>query len=171
MKKFITAMALLVLLGALSGCGYRLGSMMHPQIKTIAIGDVVNETTAYNVSVQLQQLLSEQFQLDGSLKVVTRPRADCIVYARILSVGYVEIASRAYIEDGVYQPQQWQTRVNVEFSVVIPGNKEPLIERTVVNGISNFQVQADLEVNRQRSIMMACRDAAQKIVQNTTEAW
>ncbi|MEG2075255.1 MAG: hypothetical protein RRY34_02040, partial [Victivallaceae bacterium] len=49
-----------------AGC-YHMGSMMHPDVKTIAIAPVVNETTAYNASINMRKALLEQFMRDGSL--------------------------------------------------------------------------------------------------------
>ena len=45
MKHILIAAAAL-LLPILSGCGYRIGSLMHPQINSIAIAPVVNETVS-----------------------------------------------------------------------------------------------------------------------------
>ena len=59
----------------------------------------------------------------------------------------------------------------MEFSVILPGEREPLIPRQVVYGEAYFRQQADLEVQRSRAVQMALRNAAKKIVQNTTELW
>lgn len=169
MKKIIlsSVCALLVLLT--SSCGYKFGSVAHPQLKSIAIGDITNDTAAYNVSYQLKQLLSEEFMTDGSLELTSRKVADAIVFARIISVGFSEIAGRDW-GDGIYHPMEWRVRVVVEYSAIVPGVKEPLVSSTV-EGYATFQAKADTDVMRQRATMMACRDAAQKIVQSIVEAW
>ena len=58
-------MMLTLLLACVSGCGYRVGSLMHPQIRTVAVAPVVNETIAYNVSAEVRGLLCEAFMTDG----------------------------------------------------------------------------------------------------------
>ena len=164
----------LIILGAamsclLTACNYRVGSLMHPQIQSIAIGDIINDTAEYNLSYQLKQLLAEEFMTDGSVELANRRVADAIVFARIISVGYSEEAGRDW-GDGVYHPMEWRARVVVEFSVIVPGEKNPLVSSQAI-GISYFQAKADTDVMRQRAAMMACRDAAAKIVQSTVEAW
>lgn len=159
----------IMLLG--TSCGYHMGSTMHPQVHNIGIGKVVNDTAIYNASVQLQQQLAEQFMWDGDLKVVNLGNAQSIIYSRIVSIGYNQIAGRNTVDDGIYKPSDWRVRVIVEYSVILPGEREPLIPKRQVEGIAFFRSQFDLEVERSRAIKMALNDAAKKIVQGTTENW
>lgn len=171
MKKYLTLLAASVLMILATSCGYHMGSTMHPQIKNIGIGKVINDTAVYNASVQLQQLLAEQFMLDGDLKVVNLGNAQSIIYSRIANIGYTMIAGRNTIDDGVYKPADWEARVVVEYSVILPGERDPLIPKRTVYGTAFFRNQADLETQRARAVKMALRDAAKKIVQGTTEEW
>ena len=171
MKKILCLAASCVILLSAASCGYHMGNTMHPQIKNIGIGKVTNDTAIYNAAVQLQQLLSEQFMLDGDLKVVNLGNAQSIIYSRIASVAYSEIAGRNAVDDGIYKPAEWEARVVVEFSVILPGEREPLIPKRVIIGTSYFRQQADLETERARAIKMALREAAKKIVQATVEEW
>lgn len=154
-----------------TSCGYHMGSTMHPQVHNIAIGKVINDTAVYNASVQLQQALAEQFMFDGDLKVVNLGNAQSIIYCRIVNIGYSMYTGRAAAEDGVYRAAEWKARVAVEFSVILPGERDPLIPAQVVYGEALFRQQADLETQRARAVQMALRDAAKRIVQNTTEMW
>ena len=164
--------AALGLTGVLAGgCGYHMGSMAHPQIKTIAIAPVTNESLAYNAAADLRGMLCDQFMFDGSFKIKEQETADCIVYARIISVVTAETMSDSYNNDQTYQAAEWSATVKVEFTVVIPGRKDPLVSKRVVDGIAHYQVEADVETNRRRGILMACRDAAQQLVQYTAEAF
>ncbi len=160
------------LLFALAGCGYHLGSVMHPQIKTIGVPPVVNDTNVYNLSAEMRGLLAEQFMVDGSLKVVNVKSADCLIYVKIIEVAYSEITQRSYDSDNeIFVPNEWEARVTAEFSVVLPGRRDPLLPARVVTGRANFQAPSDLETTRQRGIRQALRDAAQLMVEYTTEGW
>ena len=171
MRKFSIQAVFCAVIFLCSSCGYHMGSTMHPQISNIAIGKVINDTAVYNASVQLQQALAEQFMFDGSLKVVNLGHAQSIIYSRIVNIGYSMEAGRASAEDGAYRAAEWKVRAAVEFSVILPGEREPLIPRQVVYGEAYFRQQADLEIQRSRAVQMALRNAAEKIVQNTTELW
>ncbi|WP_176012167.1 LPS assembly lipoprotein LptE [Victivallis sp. Marseille-Q1083] len=170
MKRFLLALPLLAVMLWLNGC-YHVGSIMHPQIHTIAIAPVENNTVAYNVSAEMRQLLSEQFMLDGSLKVVSLEEADCILYARVINVAFTEVSGDSYDNELTYRPKEWNVIVDSEFSVIIPGQAEPLVSTRKVSGNTDFQVQADMQTNRRRAILQAARNAAQTIVSYTTEAW
>ena len=61
-----------------AGCGYKFGSTMHPQITSVAVAPVTNETLSYNASAVLRQKLTELFTTDGSLKLKSIGNADTI---------------------------------------------------------------------------------------------
>ncbi len=155
----------------LSGCGYNIGSMMHPQIKSIYIAPVVNETLTSFASADMRNMLSEQFVIDGSLKVKDQKEADCILYCKILDVKITEAAQQAYDNDRLYRAAEWTVNVSAEFTVIVPSRKEPLIPKRKVSGSANFQAFGDKTTMQSRGIRQACRDAAQMVVQYTTEAW
>ena len=171
MKNIFYSVLLSLTMLFLSACDYyHVGSLMHPQIKSIAIGDVINDTAAYNASYRLKQLLAEEFMTDGSLELANRRVADAIIFARIISVGFSSITNKEK-GDGIKHPIEWRVRVVVEYSAIVPGEKNPLV-KSRVNGEAYCQATANTaDEMRQRAIMMACRNAAQKIVQSTVEAW
>ena len=90
MKKRIFSALLTSALLFITGCGYHWGSIMHPQVKSIAIAPVVNETTAYNVASDMRMMLAEQFTLDGSLELTSLETSDCILETRVLSVKFTD---------------------------------------------------------------------------------
>ena len=154
----------------LCGCGYRIGSLMHPQIESIAIAPVVNETVAYNLAPQVRGLLCETFQQDGSLQLRRESNADCILYARISSIKFTSSTwSSAYDEEN-YVPTEWKVDVTIEYTVVIPGELKPL-SKGKATGSATFMTGADMEAGRTNGIRLAAYDASKKIVHNVTEAW
>lgn len=167
---FLTFLTVVCSTVLLSSC-YHVGSLMPPGVDTIAIAPVENNTVEFNVSAEMRQLLSEQFMLDGSLKVVSLEEADCIIYTKITDVAFREVSRDSSDHDMLYLPQEWEVRLQAEFSVIIPGNARQLVRPRKISGTANFQAQADLEVNRRRGIQQAARDAARTIVSYTTEAW
>ena len=170
MKKFaLLAAALTVLLSG--GCGYRVGSLMHPQIESIAIAPVTNETVAYNVGPQVRSLLCETFQQDGSLQLKREGNADCILYARVISISFSQSTWSSNYDDENYIPTQWNVSVNIEYSVVIPGELTPLISSRTASGSTTFMTGADMETGRMNGIRQAAFQAAKEIVHQVTEAW
>lgn len=172
--KLLLLFAAAILAGGISsGCGYRIGSsLMHPQVKTIGIPPPVNDTNVYNLSAIVRGQLSEQFMVDGSLKVVDAEKADCLIYCRVVSVGFAQNTIRSYDElNQVFVPNEWTATVTIEFSVLLPGRKEPLVKTRTVTGSAVFQAPSDMETTRSRGVAQAARQAAISIVEFTTEAW
>ncbi len=155
----------------LNGCGYNWGMISHPQIKTIAIAPVTNDTLEYNVSAQLRGMLAEQFMVDGSLRVVSLEEADCVIYCIVKKVETAATGEDSTDNEMTYRPAMWAIDIKVEFQVIIPGRAKPLIPLKELTGYSTYQVTADNETGRRRGVMMACRDVACKMVTNVTEAW
>ena len=153
------------------GCGYRMGSLMHPQIKTIAVAPVKNKTLGYHLAADVRSMLCERFMVDGSMKVKDMGNADCIIYATVTDVRFSEVADVSRDQGDNYHAYEWTVNITVQFSVIIPGRKEPLIKSTTVSGSANFQGMGDMETGRAQGVRQACYDVATKIVQATTEGW
>ena len=166
--------ALILIAAAFCGCGYKIGNLGHPQLKSVAVAPVVNDTLAYNAAANLRGLLNETFQTDGTLKLTGMNKADCIVYARITSVGFSEISwgSRDNANGtNSFTPNQWLVKLAVEYSVIIPGRALPLLQAQQVTATAEFMSGPDIEISRNYAIKQACFVAAKKIVSEITEAW
>lgn len=172
--RYITLLVSVAMIVALSGCGYNIGyTTMHPDIKSIAIAPVTNDTVVYNASSLVRGMLCEAFNVDGSMKLEDMTKADCIVYCRITQATFSEVtrgSSRRY-EDDDFRTGEWQANLTAEFCVIIPGRKEPLVPLRSVTGSAYYQIQADPTTNRMYGIQQAGYDMAKKIVTSITEAW
>ena len=155
----------------LSGCGYHMGSMMHPQIKTIAIAEIVNDTREPLLTAVMRNQLAAQFQFDNSLSLKTKDQADCVLYCRITKIESRTIRTSSTDDDRTYRPSEFQISITAEFTVLIPGKSEPLVAKRTVSASSNYQYNADPNVGRYYGMRQAAYNLANLIVQYTTEAW
>ena len=96
MKSVFRYITLLVSVGAIvsiSGCGYNIGyTSMHPDIKSIAIAPVKNNTVVYNAASLVRGMLCEAFNVDGSMKqsdMPDRSSASWPLYVIIEEIFYV----------------------------------------------------------------------------------
>ncbi|MFA6568591.1 MAG: LPS assembly lipoprotein LptE [Victivallales bacterium] len=169
--KVLICAAIPLLCLAVSGCGYHLGSVMHPQVKTIAIAPVKNETLEEMATPFMRQALSEQFELDNSLRVKTVDEADCVLYGMVTNIKTTAIGFDSTNNEQTYTPAEFSLEITFEFNVIIPGRSKSLINTRQVTGRASYQVAADNDIARRRGIQQACRDAAQKAVVYTVEAW
>jgi hypothetical protein len=67
MKKILIYCALLIV----AGCSYSVRTSAFPHLKTISIGEFANSTVEYGLEEEISLLLTEKFQNDGRLKIVT----------------------------------------------------------------------------------------------------
>ena len=174
MRKFVLLSCLLGLSLLGGGC-YRVGNIGHPQIKTIAVAPVVNETLAYNMAARVRGLLCERFTTDGTLKLVSESKADCILYAKVTQVAFSEVswASQTTRTDGknLFTPNQWKVTLTIQYSVIIPGRGEPLISSRTATGSAEFETGADMEIGRDYGIRQAAYQASKNVVAGITEGW
>ncbi|OGV57920.1 MAG: hypothetical protein A2X45_20945 [Lentisphaerae bacterium GWF2_50_93] len=166
---FVLTAAVVCLLS--QGCGYQVGSIMHPQVKTIAIATIKNDTIEAMATQYMRQALAEQFDIDHSLKVKSLEEADCIIYGRIVEVKTTSIGFDSSNNEQSYMPAEFALRITFEFVVIVPGREKPLINAREVEGVATYQVAADNDIARRRGVQQACRMAAQRAVVYTVEAW
>ena len=155
-----------------ASCGYyHMGSMMHPQIKTIAISTIRNDTREPLLTELARTQIAARFQSDNSLKLVSKEEADCILYVRIVSVTNSMLRYNPGYEEDEYRPAEFRVNLSAEMEVLIPGRSEPLIRKRTVAGGANYQYNVDPQVGRYYGLRQACYDLAGQIVEYTTEAW
>ena len=155
-----------------SSCGYyHMGSMMHPQIKTIAIAAIRNDTREPLLTEIARTQIAARFQSDNSLKLVSREEADCILYVRLVSVSTSMRRYRPSYEDEEYRPAEFHVGLTAEMEVIVPGRSEPLIPKRTVSGSANYQYNVDPQVGRYYGLRQASFDLGGQIVEYTTEAW
>lgn len=160
-----------LLLISLSGCGYHVGSISHPQIKTVAIADVKNESYEVLASAILRDVLAERFQFDNSLKLTSLEKADCIVYARIVSVSNLSISWKSTAKLENYRANEYTLIVKVEYTVLIPGSAKPLVKKRNAAGGSTYLFAHDPAIGRSNALKQCMLKVADSIVAATTEAW
>lgn len=162
----------------LSGCQYEVGSLMHPQVRSVAVGTVANATAEPTFTAILKGQLAEEFMRDGSLTLTDGQKADAIVESEIVKCRTRKLA-RAKVRGDRERDQDkdaWQTvvyraEVVVRYRVRVPGYKKPLLAEAEVTGTGDFSRFPDVTIPRQAAFKEALRDAAQQIASGVTEAW
>jgi len=82
MKKYVALLSLLVV--ASGGCGYRLGSLLPPDLRSIAVPNFKNYTHEPGIEIQVTNGVIERFQVDGTLDVVSQEEADLLLIGEII---------------------------------------------------------------------------------------
>ena len=152
-------------------CGYHIGKLTHPQVKSIAIAPIKNNTIIYNVSAILRQQLNEKFSVFSNLKVKSQHSADAILLCEVISITTNEVVDSTTDNELTFRPAEWLLTMNADVTVIIPGRKRPLVKKTRLVGQSLFHLLGDFDTSRQAALLQASRQLAERTVWNTTEAW
>lgn len=169
--KSIAVLLPATLILAVVGCGYHVGSISNPQVKSIAISSVTNETMEPNLNAMMRQELVESYQRDGALSVKRQGTADCLFQGRIMEVKTYAQNKVTTNDDVNFRTSVFRVTVKFEFVVVIPGRGKPFIPARQVVGEAEYTVLTDEFIARQSGLKQACYDAARQAVVYTTEAW
>ncbi len=164
--------AVLLTLAFCGGCGYHIGGLAHPQLQTVAIAPVVNDTTLLYASATMRNELAARFMIDGTYKLADMDEADMIVFVKINSYALSESGESSYDEgEGLYLPSTWSVTLNSTVSVSIPGRAELLINNVNVSQTARFQNNIDHYLSQETGVKQACYLTAGTVVSMTTEAW
>lgn len=166
----LLALTLLALLVASSGCvGYKLGGNLPPGITTINIPLFVNEAHEPGLESILTRAAIQEFQKDGSLKVVaSRDGASCVMEVTIRKY---DLEPLRYRKDQNVTAQEY--RLNLTADVIvrkIPG-KEIIVNTPGIVGFTTFTVLADLPSARRQALPKAATDLGQRLVKCIVENW
>lgn len=168
MKKLGLTLAMIA--GLVCGCGYHVGSIAHPQLKSIAVAESINETAEPNVNYWVRQHCAEAIQTDGSLTLLEKSTADCILYTRILNIRSDQYMNTSTNAEITFRTRAWIMTVEIEYTLIIPGRTTPVFTK-VAFGKALYQPMFDMEVSRKSAIQNAIREASNKIVERIAEGW
>ena len=163
-------LSLFVALFMLTGCGYHIGFIKHPQIDSIAVAPVVNETAIYNASSDMRMRMTEVIMQDGTYKLSDQRNADAILHITVNNVSFADAGDASVQNEKAYKPEEWNVSVSASYKLVIPGQGEPLLSGST-SGYMRFQAGADIETGRQVAVRQACYEVARKIVYAVSEGW
>jgi hypothetical protein len=169
----------LAALGLGWGCqSYQRGPIGHPQITSLAVGDFRNDTDEAGLSTHLRQKLADAIMTDGSVRLKDKADAQVVLQGRIKQYA---LAARAGTQipskrdddknRDAYQTSIYQASVTVEFEVVAPARKRPVIAPSETVGTVLFDRLPDMNVSRDEALRRATQDAAQQVVAAVVEAW
>ena len=152
----------------LTGCtGYRLGSMLPPEIKTVYVPTFANQTTEPLLEMEATDAVIIGFQRDGSLDPTEEETADARLDVTI---------NRYRIEPIGFQKNSESTaneyRVIISASVVFRRmNGQVMMEHPRIEGEATFIFSGDLALAKREALPESCEDLAHNIVEKIVEMW
>ncbi|MCM8541148.1 MAG: LPS assembly lipoprotein LptE [Lentisphaeraceae bacterium] len=158
----------------ITGCtGYKVGNLIHPQIKTIGIGKIKNTTDQPRVSLFLREKLKERFMQDASVKVVPVDEADIIITGKIVDYrinarGRTTQDEREEEEEGFFATI-FRTTIRFQYEVKTRKGWD-VVSGTVSEGADFTEIIDQFEEKR-NALRRAAYEVSKKVVSEITEAW
>lgn len=167
----VAALPALALTALLSGCaavGYNLGSMLPPEIQTVHVPNVVNQTNEPLIETEITRAVLDEIQRDGSLKLASPDLADALLE---IAVTHYDIVPLAFDSDRLTAAEEYRIFLTAGFRLTNLKTGEILAQSTGVRGDATFEFAGDLTSSKARGLPLAATDLANDIVQGVVEYW
>ena len=158
----------LVLL-ALPGCvGYRLGSTLPPDVKTIYVHLFINKCNEPLLEIDTTNATVAEFQTDGTLRIVSKGEADVLLETTLNSMTLTPLRYNETTDKT--KPNEYRLTLQVSFVLKRAKTREIMNEASVV-GESTFVFLGNLNSSKRAAIPAASQDLAKRIVEKVVETW
>ena len=169
MKTRILGIAAVLAALLLNGCaGYKLGSMLPPDITSVYVPTFVNKTKEPLIENETTQKAIQKIQTDGSLKISSQESADSILEVTITDYSLTPVRY-----DSKRGTQTKEYRLWLTASVLLKNKKDGkvIVQRPDVHGQAVFEVLGDLTSSKILALPNAAADLAQNIISTIVEVW
>lgn len=157
-----------ILLGLTSCAGYRLGSQLPADIRTVHVFIARNLTDEPLLENDVTRAVLSQLARDGSLRVVSEDEADALLFIEI--TGY---QSQAIGFDARNRARPDEFRLLLQANTILTRRSSgaTLVRSGTLEGRSTFSLVGDLTTSRRTALPSASEDLARRLVATITEAW
>lgn len=167
-KNNVTRITFIVLifcvLSTIIGCGYRLGSLLPPDLKTIAVPMFKNKTSEPELEVEITNGIIQELIYDGTLEIVEEDDADTILLGEI--VNYRRSALRF---DAAEATTEYRLQIYVNLKFVDLRNKKVMWTARNVYGETTFFIEGSLPESERLALPDAIEDLGHEVVQKVVE--
>lgn len=164
MKKTYPVLIIILLSIAFSGCGYRLGSLLPGDLKTIAVPMFINRTTEPDLESLVTNGVIQELIADGTLQVTEYENADTLLLGEIIDYRREPLR---FNEDEVTREYRLIIAVRLRFKDLL--HNEIMWESSRVEGESTFFVGVSLIESERTALSATIEDLAHHIVEKIVE--
>jgi hypothetical protein len=153
----------------LNGClGYRVGSTLPSNIKTIHVPTFVNQTSEPLLEVECTTAITQEIQKDGSLKIAEGSTADSILEGTM-----TKITLDSLVFDNTRETATVEYRLTIHASIVLKDRLRDtvLVHNPDVIGETTFEIFSDLSSAKREAIPEAAEDLSRRIMDAILQSW
>ncbi|MBI3985348.1 MAG: LptE family protein [Lentisphaerae bacterium] len=172
MKRLLTFLKILLPASVLlvgNGCaGYKLGSSLPPNIKSIYVPVFVNKCGEPLIEVEATNETIGEFQREGTLKVTGEDKADAILQ---VTLDTVTLTPLRYDRERTSTPSEYRMTLTASFVLKRAASTEVVGEEPSVSGEATFIYSGNLTTAKRNAIPTVSKDLAKRIVEKVVEIW
>ncbi len=155
------------LAGAPGCAGYRLGSSLPPDIKSVFVRTFINKCNEPLIEVEATNATIAEFQRDGTLKIGRQEEADVILETTLTTV---TLEPLRYDRQDVVKPSEYRMILSATF-VLKRNASDKIIGEGECIGESTFTYGGNLASAKRAAVPKASEDLAKRIVEQVVEVW
>ena len=149
-----------------AGCGYRVGSLLPADIKTIAIPMFKNKTSEPELEIRVTNGIIQEFIIDGTLDVVEEGPANTLLIGEIIDYRREPVR---FSKEEVANEYRLIITVRATFVDLRYGTTTTMWENPRIEGEATFYVGSSLPESEQLIIPEVVRDLAHQVVEKVVE--
>jgi hypothetical protein len=163
----LSGFACLLLVNA--GCvGYKLGSNLPPGVTSITVPVFMNEVKEPGLETIVTSATIQEFQKDGSLKVLPKDQATSLLEVTIRKY---ELEPLRYRRDQAITAKEYRLTLTADVVLLKLPGREVLATNKGIIGFTTFTALSDLPSARRMALPKAATDLGQRIVKCVVEYW
>jgi hypothetical protein len=151
-----------------SSLGYRLGSSLPPDIRTVHVPAFRNLTGEPQLEGEFTEAVIREFQRDGTLRIATATDADAELTVTLATIREEPLR---YRRDEADSAVEYRLRIGATLSLVRTADGERLLSERTVEGHADFDFVGDMTASRRNAFPDASLDLARNIVAACIEHW
>lgn len=165
---YFARLAAVCLAAVLTGCaGYRLGSTLPKNLRSISVATFVNEAGEPLLETETTSAAIREFQKDGTLQVVGPDSADLILKVTLSDYSLQPIR---YDRDREKRTNEYRMIIKAKIDCRVAKSGEILVNKTVA-GDTTFSLVGSLSVAKRDALPATAADLAHDIVESIVEVW
>lgn len=168
-KCMAMTLGLALVMLTLPGCvGYRLGSTLPPDVKSIYVHLFINKCNEPLLEIDTTNATIAEFQKDGTLRIMPKGEADVILETTLNALTLTPLRYDQTVDKA--KPNEYRLTITVSFVLKRAKSQEIMNEASVI-GESTFTFIGNLNSSKRAAIPPASEDLAKRIVEKVVETW
>lgn len=163
-NKILLLLSIPLIISSGISCGYRVGSLLPKDIKTVTVPMFINSTAEPELESIVTNGIIQEFIADGTLKITEEENADTLLIGEIIDYRREPLR---FNKDEVTREYRLLIAVKIIFKDL--RRNEAIFENPRVEGYSTFFVGTSLPESERLAIPATVKDLAHHVVEKVVE--